>query len=1036
MSKLSPKQEAVLDFIKEDAAYENYFFGKVSDPAFFFALKKKGYFSAENAPSAQPADEEGYFKIPEWNVLPYLERLSRWVKSPRDDNYIDGLLTVIEEVSRKRTDNYRTWWHFVKILLNIPNERIPLRIIGLIPIWLESRFDTGLQGAEIAEKLLRKFLGEDPSAEDIDKAEKIIESITTIKNLPAPKEKTVLTERRATTFLDAYWLVQAFEKYSQDIGRKCSDKVIRDLAEKQRCFLENDKSQIFLEIDERRYLLVLEEKDANFLVQVLSVDQQTEDATREALLLNKKISGQVILEFAVKKCDRYDFERIMFEHFSESAVFHGANDALLRRKIRNLHRNLFSSGTYESFYAETNLRGALSPEETLTFGLKSILDAKAKHNEQETRNILKQFLEDDYVYFPKLALYVVGRNIDRYADLFWDLVDSKHAIFIFEASFFGDELKHLLKNLRALSDEQKKKIESVIEQGPTYFVPDEEADRYMLLWKQRRYHALSSDPHFEKLYRQLRNITEQEAELAPALGPTVTRWGPGPSPLTKEQLLEMSNRELAEFLAIFEPTSSWDGPTVRALSDVLKAVVRESPNKFTADLSPFLNSGYLYVYDLLHGARDAWNAEKPIEWGTLMDFVERYANQKEFGTDVLKTKGDDWNADHRWVVGAIGELIQVGTRNDSWAFAEQYLPMAERILISICDKLEVEKERVIDDTVTDALNSATGKVITALIFIALRTARLQAKKDIKVKLPEAIKGRYERLLKDGAAEAYTLFGQYMPNLAYLDKTWVEQKIHEFEEMQERELWSAFMDGYLFRGTVDDDLYNLMRNHYLEAMQSDFKEEHSNTRLIQHIALQYLKGVEDLSKNGLFTLLVNDWKPSVIREIIGFFWSQRDVLIQDKANSEAQIQKIIAFWRQMYAHYTVKEELAEDEKRILSNSSKLAIFLPEISEEGVEWLKLSAPYVHDDYDSPFFIEYLNNLKDRGDRVASARYVGEVFLKILETFLPDYDKRHIMSIVEYLFSTGDEEVISSAEKICNVYARQGSDFLREIYDRNRN
>ncbi len=1032
---LTPKQEAVMALIKDDPAYENYFFSRVSDPSFFFALKKAGYFSVKNMPVAQPADEEGYFIVPEWNVLPYLEKLSQQIKGSGDDKYIDELLAIIKAVSSKRKDNYRTWWYFVKILLNIPNDRVPFEIIELVPVWLDSQFSMGLQGSEISEKLLPKFLPEAPSAQDIEKAEKILESITEIKQLPVDKEKTILPERRATTLLDNHWLVNVFEKCAEDIGKKCSSKVISGLAEKQRFFLRNDKSQIDLEINAQQYLLVLEEKDANFLVQVLSVGQQTEDAVLETLLSNKRIDGHRILKYSLKKCDRYSFEDTVFEELLKSDIFKGGDGSLLRRKVWNLHRNLFSSGTYESFYEHERLRGAWFSNDTLTFGLKRILDAKAKQNEEETREILKQFLEDDYIYFPKLALYIIGRNIDRYADIFWDLLETEHDRFVFEATFFGDELKHLLQNLEAISEEQRRKIGGIINQGPTHYIPEEDSDKYILLWKQRRYHALSSDPFFRKLYSQLEKKTKVKAELRPAVGPTETRTGPGPSPLTKEQLLKMSNKELASFIATFEQTSFWKGPTIGGLSDMLKVVVEESPNKFTDNLSPFLNTGYLYVYDVLRGTTDAWKTNKTIEWGKLLDFIENYTNQKEFWSDAFVVKDDDWNAGHLWVIGAIGKLIEVGTQDDSWAFDEKHLPVAERILISIGDRLEVDKEKDTDDAVSYALNSATGKVVAALISVALRAARLHAKKSEKTKWSKKIQELYDRLLKDEAIEAYTILGQYMPNLTYLDKAWVEQKIHELEEIKDRDLWSAFMEGYLFSGRVYDDLYALMKNHYMKGIEFEFKEEHANNRLIQHITLQYMRDIEDLSENSLFTVLLDDWKPSIIRQIIGFFWSQRDVLIQDKTNDVDQIKKIITFWKQLAEHYKAKEKLTKDEKKVLSSASGLVTFVPEINKENFEWLKLSAPYVHIGFDSPFFIEYLDILKDRGDKIASARFVGQLFLEMLEAFMPDYDKDHIRSIVEHLFLTRDNEAVSLAEKICNIYAKSGSDFLRDIYDRNR-
>lgn len=82
------------------------------------------------------------------------------------------------------------------------------------------------------------------------------------------------------------------------------------------------------------------------------------------------------------------------------------------------------------------------------------------------------------------------------------------------------------------------------------------------------------------------------------------------------------------------------------------------------------------------------------------------------------------------------------------------------------------------------------------------------------------------------------------------------------------------------------------------------------------------------------------------------------------------------------------------------------------------------------------EYLDELKDKGDKIESGKCIGEIFLKMLDAFTPDYDQAHIRSIVEYLYEVRDKETIDSANKICNIYGSRGLEFLRDIYERNNN
>lgn len=97
---LSPKEKAVLELISEDIAYENYFFDKVSDVKWFYLLKERGFFAPEKAPGPKPAEQEGYWVIPQWNILDYLEKISKQVSLPDNERYTDELLEIIKNVTK------------------------------------------------------------------------------------------------------------------------------------------------------------------------------------------------------------------------------------------------------------------------------------------------------------------------------------------------------------------------------------------------------------------------------------------------------------------------------------------------------------------------------------------------------------------------------------------------------------------------------------------------------------------------------------------------------------------------------------------------------------------------------------------------------------------------------------------------------------------------------------------------------------------------------------------------------------------------
>ena len=949
---LDPKEEAVLEMIEKGISYENYFFRKATNIKWFYPLKEKGYFSPEKAPGIKPAEKEGYY-VPQWNILPYLERISQQVNVQGNEKYIDELFIIISEVSKykdskgQHIDNYRTWHSFVKILSNLPNSKITNEIIDLIPIWLSSRFDTTLPGAEIIRKLLHKFLKDNP--EDIKKAEKIIKHITSIKFFPVSEEKKkdLKEDEKKELLIDSYFLKEGFKMYSEDIGKKCSEKVIKDLADKIKKLLKRNKEE----------------------------------------------------------------------------------------------------GTYNSFYEELDYLD--EPLDILTFILKRILNAKAKSDINATQKILKIFFEDDHLYFPKMALYVIGNNLDNYRKLFWETLNADSDNLILKnTSSFGDELKYILENLKKINKKQREMLKNKIENSSKLEDVEENQELYLASYKQRFYKALFYDQYFKQLYTETKKITKtNDIKLRPAIGRPEVSSGWGESPLTKEKILQMSNKELAEFLSTFKTTDYWKGPSVNGLSNILKEVVKESPEKFINDLEPFLKTGYLYVSDILWGIRDAWESKRTFDWGKLFEFIREYIASEDFWKDNYTVKDDDRKANRFWVLGEIGELIKKGTISESRSFPNKHYPEAQKIIFQIIDKMLADKKELLEsqakrkDFITYTLNSTFGKITEALFMLAYRIKKFE--KETKSEQPVSwevnIKDKYELLLDNEIIESYVWLGRYL-TIFYLllDKKWTEEQINQISPKKEQ-VWEAFMQGYLNSNKIDINLYKLMRPHYETAIEYKFKEEHSSERLVQHICFVYLQGIEKINdENGLFRKILDKWDLFQIKEVIGWFRMQRDFIvgpIEEKKKTEETVRMkkmrelITDFWRWVYQNkYKEKEQLKGEDKEILSELSKLAVFLEKIDAENCEWLSLSALYIHVDFNAPFFLKYLNSLKDK-DKDAG-KYVGEIFLEILKNSTPDYDQKDIRSIVEYLYNS---DINKYADFICDKYSKRGFEFLRDIYEK---
>jgi hypothetical protein len=1032
---LSPKEEAVLKLLKEDAAFENYFFSKVVDLKWFDDIKKQGYFNPIKAPGPKPADQKGYFSIPVWNVLSYLERVSEQVTLPGNEKYIDELLQIIQDVStykdekEKHIDNYRTWWYFVKILLKIPNEKIPIPVIELIPIWLASQFSASLPGSEISQKLLPKFLTDNP--EDIRKAEMIINYITVIKPVKLPEERVRLYKKEIafTLIIDKFQVKKAFEKHAEEVGQKCSRKVIDDLSSKIHLLLKKNESVIPIEVDDTIYRLVLSEGEYQYILKIFDAGEKDKEEVFEEAFLEQPTEGQLIKETSLSKGDLRAFVDRAFDESKNIEHLKSLKD--LRRKFANLYRNLYDRDTYPSLYDET--RSSFDePLEVFTYILKNVLLGMARKDSEATNKIIGQFFDDPYLYFKKMALYIVGNNIKDYTDSFWQALEKDTENILLEGLYFGDELKHVLEGLKEFSSSQRKLLIDRIEAGPGY-VPDENGDLYIARWKQERYNALIKDPEFRAMYESLKALTGGDAALYPAIGKITTKWGEGAPPISVEEISKIPNQELAEFLSEFRTKSFWEGPTVGGLANAVKDAALQKPEKFTDDLYPFMNSYFIYVHKVLDGILEAWKQKKTINWDNIFLFLNDYINRQEFWGDHFILRKDEWleGADHNWIIGSVTELIREGTRDDAWAFEEELLEKAEKILFLILGKVEVDRETGMTDYVTHSLNTPIGKAIMSLINLALRIARINDKKALasEVKWNQRIKEKYDDLLKANVIESYVFLGRYLPSLYYLDKEWVKMKIKSLYLEVPKTKWEAFMEGYLSIGQVYDTLYKLMRLHYESGIEYDFKNTQDNEHLIQHIALSYLLGSEEIAKEGsLFKKLLERWKPDEIVIIINFFWSQQGHLENEEVEENKEIiEKILDFWKWVHEHKLSQlGEIPKEERKVLAALSKLAVFLPRINEEYSTWLMLAAPYAEETYDSSFLIDYLNKFADP----ESWQYVGKIFFAMLKKYIPDFREEAIRSIIDKLYVNGHKE---DADGICEIYGKNGIHFLRNIYDK---
>lgn len=1055
---------ALINLLKKDY-FSNYFFRKLNNLNWFLPLMKAGYFS----PDKITIDEKGRASL--WNVLPYLEYVSS--QTPNNPSYAKNLIYILDNVVQyssktTRLSDYYIWWYFVKILNNIPIELIIATKVTLeqFKMWLlewvslELRDDLAI--TEISKKLLPKFL---EHKDTIQFAEVIVEVITKIRK--SDKKDSFTKKEEAILMYSSYWILDAFRKCSKKIGEVCSVSVIYDLANKLKSALElkqkdyyvnvkikNDIYQIQVGRIEKESLdrleIGFEENHYDVSIkQFVSEQLKDIDAEKDFWALYN-IEPQIELKrFAFTASTKDLFIAAIKENLPDGINWQAADK--FEKKLLGIYEGLYSD--YSHIWCRTLKSGPEhgdGAEEVLTVILRDVLLAKSEVSREEGKQVLSAFLSDRY-RFPIFRRFVL-LCIDKFWSDYFGLLDKLIEVIpsILEESDLEVEIYDVLQHHNTtFSQELKATIKELINNVPEYYV-EKEDKKMIAYWKYKWLSSLRENPDFSALYEDEKHKVEPkdgkpyEPERSAFKGGFVIHK----SPISKEEILQKPVVELVNYLREFKGAdlgrSSFEGePDKEGLGDALYAAVKEDPVKFAKELELFFDAPYLYVHNIFRGFKDVWNEKKDLLWTNIFDFVLKYINKPTFLKEAFDAqRSDSGQGKYIWIIEDIVDLIEDGCKDDEHAFSPEHFDKVKQIFELVIPLPKTEKypdtER---DALTYALNTTFGRIIMSFIGFSLRVARITQKKE-----ENWGENNYERFFDKGI-EAYVWFGRYLPNLRYLDKNYVDKrKLPELAELSVDDAnWKTFMEGYLTGSAVYMDIYQLMHPHYLKALQQKISSEYVDERLVQHITISYLGGLEQLKKqnsNGedsLFWKMLDDASPEKRDrwlEVARFFWSisGRTIRKEDKEKeerlSEEERVKVLEFWKWTFDEQVyVQDKLGEQYGAFLSHMLELTILLDKIDEVTEKWLMLSIPYIDEEHRSGFFIEYLTKFEDED----SIRRIGNILTKVLEYTTPTFRQEEIQLLVKRLFELGEKypKVKETANNICTIYGRRDIHFLKDTW-----
>ncbi|OGU55969.1 MAG: hypothetical protein A2X64_08845 [Ignavibacteria bacterium GWF2_33_9] len=641
---------------------------------------------------------------------------------------------------------------------------------------------------------------------------------------------------------------------------------------------------------------------------------------------------------------------------------------------------------------------------------------------EDISNDISTLIHLEHPIFIRLAVHIINYHYQILNFIFWELennpleiVEAKHELF----EFFKN-------NCIFFSVKQIDRIIQMIEEKE-YFLYDEfkndkeKADIIIASLKKEWLSALlkTNNEKIVSLFNKYNSINPSKIEHPGFNSWSESSWG-YKSPIKDTDLLTKSIEEIVEYLNNFEEKDRWEEPSIDGLSETLRICVSENPNKFSDGISSFLAVKQIFQHSLLWGFSEALKSEKTIDWQSIIKFIKELINAKSFWVEDYTENLYNYR---NWIISQIADLINFGTSNDAHAFEPSLLPDAEYILLLLIDNAESNYNEM-QDVINSVLNSNKGKIYTAMINYSLRYARL-FKKDDENKWINSIKELFNKNLDkniEPSIDFSVVVGEYLPNLYYLDKEWVTSNINILFPEDDNKYWEPAFTGYLYyTSSVYSHLYKLLseNGHYLKALQIDFKDEHANERVAQHICVAYLEGWEDIDDtNSLIYELINSSNIKHLSALINFFWMQRDSITEKIKN------KVKPLWKQLFFRFKNENENKEYFK-VIAESSKFIYLADEIDEDIFTWLKFAARHINNNFHYPFFIEQLLKHVDN-----TPKAVGDLFIEMLNNgFFPEYKIEYIIEIISKININNFGEL---AVKICNLYLLNGVEFVRPIYD----
>ena len=399
-----------------------------------------------------------------------------------------------------------------------------------------------------------------------------------------------------------------------------------------------------------------------------------------------------------------------------------------------------------------------------------------------------------------------------------------------------------------------------------------------------------------------------------------TSWIGGlESPKSVDELSAMSVTDIIIFLKTWKPTGQWRNPTPNSLGLALREVVTNAPERFAESIKLFMDTSVdpTYTRNVITGFCQAIEKGKPVLYlslfklcGWVLDQPVEIANR-----DIPKGLQDrlevdvDWTQTRLEIARLFGKIFK-----DEANLPYELREHAWKLIRPLTDdpKPDLEYEAKYDKGWTSvfglSLNTIRGEALHGMMHYAMWVCR-QIQKAEKGKSPSLndlpeVREILEFHLdpkNDPTRTTRSVFGQWLPQLIFLDKEWVRQNLDKlFPSAPElRPLKEAALGSYLVYSQPYKSVFRLLKDVFRAEVEllADWKadkEDHASPqlRLSEYLMVFYAWGEADTDPGGIIEAFFRMAPAKLTTKAIDFIG--RD-LEHDDTSNPAIVERFKKLW---------------------------------------------------------------------------------------------------------------------------------------------